>query len=381
MTPPQARRTVAPVTAPRRQILLDIAICTALVGLTLPVALDPEIDARGTILDSLLLPAVVLGVPLRRRRPLAAAGAFAVGCVISGIPSFEQFRLIAAVPAALLISYALGTQSRSPSDVAGLGLIFAGLAFEGATDAVMDDRAGAFLLLLFAAPPCVVAWIGGRVVAARQRLALELAARSVELQDQRARTAALAVEIERGRLATDVDIVARVRLQEIASLATAGAIAPGTFARIEGLGREALDEMRGLLGALRSADHRGEIVRPGLDQLAGLVDDARATGRRVAFAVEGERRTLVAGVELAAYRTVQHALVIVEGAVAVTLRYGSAALEIDVSGTPAPGVGARAARAAARERVVTQGGSFHETADTPNRLALTARLPLTLANA
>jgi signal transduction histidine kinase len=369
------------MTAARRQILLDIAICMALVGLTLPVALDPEIDAHGTILDSLLLPAVVLGVPLRRRCPLAAAGAFAVGCVISAIPTFDQFRLIAAVPAALLISYALGTRSRSRSDVAGLGLIFAGLAFEGATDAVMEDHAGAFLLLLFAAPPCVVAWIGGRMVAARQRLALELAARSAELEDQRDRMAALAVEIERGRLATDVDVVARVRLQEIASLATAGTIAPGTFRRIEGLGREALDEMRGLLGALRSADHRGEIVRPGLDQLAGLVYDARATGRRVAFAVEGERRTLVAGVELAAYRTVQHALVAVDDAAAVTLRYGPAALEIEVSGRPVPGVGARAARAAARERVVTQGGSFHETADTPNRLALTVRLPLTLADA
>jgi signal transduction histidine kinase len=380
MTVPRDRRTVAPVTAARREILLDIAICAVLVGLTLPVALDSELDAHGTILDSLLLPAVVLGVPLRRRRPLAAAGAFAVGCVISAIPTFDQFRLIAAVPAALLISYALGTHSRSRSDVAGLGLIFAGLTFEGTTDAALEDQ-GAFLLLLFAAPPCVVAWVGGRMVAARQRLALELAARSAELEDQRDRTAALAVEIERERLATDVDIVARVRLQEIATLATAHAIPAGTFARIEGLGREALDEMRGLLGALRSAEHRDEIVRPSLDQLAGLVDDAHAAGRRVAFAIEGERRALVASVELAAYRTVQHALVAVDDAAAVTLRYGSATLEIEVSGPPAPGVGARAARAAARERVVTHGGSFHETADTPDRLGLIARLPLTVAGA
>jgi hypothetical protein len=381
MKVPRGRRTVAPVTTARREILLDIAICAALVGLTLPVALDPELDAHGTILDSLLLPAVVLGVLLRRRRPLAAAGVFAVGCVISAIPTFDQFRLIAAVPAALLISYALGTHSRSRGDVAGLGLIFAGLAFEGATDAAMEDHAGAFLLLLFAAPPCVVAWIGGRVVAARQRLALELAARSTELEDQRDRTAALAVEIERGRLATDVDVVARARLREIASLTTASALAPGTFARIEGLGREALDEMRSLLGALRSADHRGELVPPTLDQLAGLFDAARAAGRRVAFAIEGERRTLVAGVELAAYRTVQHALVAVEDAAAVTLRYSPATLEIEVSGSPAPGVGARAARAAARERIVTQGGSFHETADPPDRLELVARLPLTATDA
>jgi hypothetical protein len=379
MTVPRGRRTVAPVTARRREILLDIAICAALVGLTLPVALGPEPDAHGTMLDSLLLPAVVLGVPLRRRRPLAAAGAFAIGCVISAIPTFDQFRLIAAVPAALLISYALGTSSRSRSDVAGLGLIFAGLAFEGATDAALEEQ-GAFLLLLFAAPPCVVAWVGGRVVAARQRLALELAGRSAELEDQRDRTAALAVEIERERVATDVDIVARVRLREIADLATERAIPAGTFARIEVLGREALDEMRGLLGALRTAEYRSEIVRPSLDQLAALVDDARTAGRRVAFAIEGEQRALVAGVELAAYRTVQHALVAVEDA-AVTLRYGLAALEIEVSGHPAPGVGARAARAAARERVVTHGGSFHETADMPNRLELIARLPLTLADA
>ena len=80
------------------------------------------------------------------------------------------------------------------------------------------------------------------------------------------------------------------------------------------------------------------------------------------FEVEGQRRPLPSGVELAIYRTMQHALVAVRGdedePATVQLRYLPTAIDLEVRGLPIEGSGAAAAVAAARERVTAQGGSF-----------------------
>ena len=86
------------------------------------------------------------------------------------------------------------------------------------------------------------------------------------------------------------------------------------FSRIELLGRESLDGMRTLLGLLRSTDRGAREPRPTLEQLDALLAAARDGGRAVDLEFEGERRPLGAGVELAAYRTLQHALAVLSGA-------------------------------------------------------------------
>ncbi len=83
------------------------------------------------------------------------------------------------------------------------------------------------------------------------------------------------------------------------------------FDTIAGIGRQALVEMRRLLGVLRS--EAGEPVpslapQPGVAQLAGLVDQVRQAGREVELAVEGEAAALPPGVDLSAYRIVQEGL-------------------------------------------------------------------------
>jgi hypothetical protein len=116
-----------------------------------------------------------------------------------------------------------------------------------------------------------------------------------------------------------------------------------------------------------------------------LLADARAGGRLVELAVEGPRRTLPGGVELAAYRALQHALTAVGSAngepATVRLRYLPEALELEVGGVAAAGGGPDAALAAARERVVAHGGRFDVEAPRPGRRVLSARLPVVATGA
>ena len=107
--------------------------------------------------------------------------------------------------------------------------------------------------------------------------------------------------------------------------------------------------MRALLGVLRSD---GRAPQPTLAQLGALLDAARAGGRVVDLDVEGERRALPGGVELTAYRIVEHALEGQDGApLAVRLRYRPDRLELELRGAP------ETALAAARERVGAHGGA------------------------
>lgn len=138
--------------------------------------------------------------------------------------------------------------------------------------------------------------------------------------------------------------------------------------------------MRGLLGVLRSDDRGVRSPRPTLAQIEALLEDARAGGHLVDLEVEGERRPLPTGVELAAYRALQHALVAVRGAddnhATVQLRYLTDALELEISGHPSDASGAEAALAAARERVTAHGGSFSTQARPLGRRVLRAHLPV-----
>ena len=81
------------------------------------------------------------------------------------------------------------------------------------------------------------------------------------------------------------------------------------MAETSAIAREALTEMRRLLGVLRGAD--GDADRdpqPGLDRLEGLVAAVRGAGLAVDLEVTGGQRRLPPAVELSAYRIVQEAL-------------------------------------------------------------------------
>ena len=361
-----------------------------MVAFALPPMLDPSVnDPRATTAGPLLLPTLLVPVFWRRRDPLAAACALAAACVVSGIPTFNQFRLVVAIPVAVLVLMSLAARAATARAVAGLAVVLAGLLFVGATDSVLDGVRGTASMVGYAFPLCVAVWGAGRIVWSSERVARQLTERSEQLRRQREATAALAVEIDRDRLASDLDLAARSRLQEMIDLASVDGIdavaARARFSRIELLGRESLDQMRALLGLLRSVDRGARTPRPTLEQLDALLADARAGGRVVDLEIEGEQRPLAAGVELAAYRAVQHALVAVGGArdnpATVQVHYLSDRLELEVRGLRSEGSAAGAALMAARERVTAFGGSLTADTPSPGRLVVRARLPVVAAGA
>jgi len=381
--------------ARRRWLVIDLAICAAMFAYMLPATMEPDAPdgiGAGTVWDSLLLPTVILPILLRRRAPFPAAVLLAAGCVVSGIPTFDQFRLAAAVPAAMLILYSLATRTDRAQAVRGLALVLAGMVFIGFTDVVLEDEGGPLGFVVFSFPLCTGVWIAGRAVRSREQVADQLRERSLLLERQREQTAALAVEVERTRLATDLDAAARSRVRELIELAASAEQSARTdpermrdaFGRIERIGRQSLNELRGLLGVLRSDERGRRAPRPTLAELDTLLAEARAGGRLVDYAVEGQRRPLPEGVELAAYRAVQHALVAVRGEeqepATVQLRYLPAALDLEVRGFPIEGSGAIAAVAAARERVTAHGGTFSSHSDAPARRVLRAHLPVVVGS-
>jgi signal transduction histidine kinase len=369
---------------------IDAAICAALLFTGVQITTQYE-SSQGagldTNLDTILIPALILPILLRRRAPFAASAAFAAGCVVSGIPTFDQFRLPVALPAALLIAYAAARDTDRPQAVGGLALVLAGLVVIGLTDPVLEDEGGVVSMIAFGFPLCGLLWAGGRLVTSGDRLAAQLAERSERLERQREQTAALAVEVERTQLASELDLAARDGVREMIELAEAGERslvttperAPETFGRIERLGRSSLNEMRGLLGVLRGDERGTSAPRPTLAAIETLLAEARRGGRVVELQIEGERCALPSGVELAAYRVVQHALVAIGGQdgdpASVELHYLPGVLELAVSGLPTDGTRARAAVLAARERVTSRGGSFRAETPAAGRTVLRARLP------
>jgi hypothetical protein len=125
------------------------------------------------------------------------------------------------------------------------------------------------------------------------------------------------------------------------------------FAQIERKGRESLNEMRDLLGVLRSDERGPRAPRPTLAQIDALLNEARAGGRVVDIELEGQQRPLPPSMELASYRAIQHALVAIGGTpndpATIRLRYLPNAIEFEVCGIPSEGSwGRRSGRGRAR---------------------------------
>lgn len=366
--------TIAVMT-PLRRWWLDWAMAAALTAIGIGLTLDPD-NGDGTIVDSLVIGAVTLPVIWRRRAPLAAAAALAAGTVLSGIPTFDQVRCGVAIPAALLILYSVAARRPRDPALGALALILAGMVVLLFTDPQLDVGA-AFIL-----PLCAGVWWTGRLVRSRDRVAAELAERSRLLAQTREDQARLAVEGDRATIAADLELAAQRPLRAMVELADTGVVQadgnPGLarerFASIERQGRESLNEMRQMLGALRS-DERDTAPQPTLADLDALLVRARQAGIAVELTASGERRPLPAGIELAAYRVVQHALEALPGAehgtVHVGLRYLPAAIELVIRGPLADGP----ALAAARERVAAHGGSFSREHGAGLACVLRSRLP------
>ncbi len=338
-----------------------------------------------------LAPAVALAtmpVSWRRRAPFGCTIAFLAGVALSAVATPNAIRCGAVYPAGFLIAYSVGLRCERAGASRGLGIVLTGLLLESVTDSRVDITVFPFIGIL-----TLGVWGGGRMIRSRSRLADDLVARTRTLERQREETAQMAVDVEKLRIAADLDLVARERVAGIVDLAGAGERAAGSdpvaardaFAGIERSGRESLNQMRGLLGVLRSDEPGGLAPRPTLAQVESLLAQARAGGRVVHFDLEGATRQLPEEIEVSGYRILQHMLATSlaagnGGPVVVHLRYTPDGLSLEVTGDVL-GESRDGALAAARERASVHGGTFTIAFPSPGRRLLRAHLPAAAARA
>jgi hypothetical protein len=122
-------------------LAVDVLICVVLVAFGVSVETGSDL-ANGTTLDTWLLPVVVVPILVRHRWPLGAAVAVLAGAVISGIPTFDQFRLALVIPAGMLILFSVAARCELRRAVASLGFVLAAMVFVGASDRVLEGLVG-----------------------------------------------------------------------------------------------------------------------------------------------------------------------------------------------------------------------------------------------
>ncbi len=159
-----------------------------------------------------------------------------------------------------------------------------------------------------------------------------------------------------------------------------------TLFAVEQTGREAVGEMRRLLGLLRTDSDGGDGPTPTLRRIEQLVSDTRDAGLAVHISVRGDLAQLPPGVDLAGYRIVQEALTNVlkhaPGArVDATLTRSDRALEIEVIDDGGRAPPAKAGQAGhgllgMRERTSLYGGELKAERRAAGGFAVHARIPL-----
>jgi signal transduction histidine kinase len=220
----------------------------------------------------------------------------------------------------LVIIYTVAANgARWASRLALIGGLCAGTLSQLRWPTTETSGAGSVFIAIFQTVPFALAWVLGDSIRTRRAYLAQLEERAARLEKEREAQAKVAVAAERARIARELhDVVAHnVSVMVVQAdgaayvMDTAPDQAKKALETISGTGRQALAEMRRLLGVLRTGEHQesGEYVpQPDVEQLDDLIEQCRTSGLPVDFKVEGTPRPLPSGVELTAYRIVQEAL-------------------------------------------------------------------------
>lgn len=239
----------------------------------------------------------------------------------------------------------------------------------------------------------IVFWFIGKTMRQRRLQAVELEDRASQLELEREEKARLAVAEERSRISRELhDVIAHsVSVMVVQSQAAQRLLegeqrnARQALKSIETTGRQALTEMRRLLGILRRTDAELALApQPSLEHLNTLFEQMREAGLPVELRIEGEAEPLPPGVDLSAYRIVQEALTNTlkhagPARARVKIHYGDDEVVLEVSddgrGTGRGG-GSGQGLIGMRERVALYGGVLQSGNRDDGGYLVRARLPL-----
>ena len=374
-----------------RQYWFDgLLVAAVAIGLVVTIGNRHKGGSNGPLwFDVLAVLAIVLPMLARRRFPFAAPVTVGVATAAS---SFVDDRFVPnnfpAFLVALSAVFVIATRRDRSQAVAGLAL---GI---GVTAVVShNDPLGGIGNFVFVSLIVGVVWVGGFTLGrklAETAVAKERAERAEREREDQAR---LAVAEERARIARELhDVVGHaVSVMTVQAAGVRMLLKPElerereALEVIERTGRDALAEMRRMVGVLRSLDEAPSLApQPSLEHVDKLVEQARNAGLPVELRVEGEPVQLPAGVDLTAYRIVQEGLTNAtkhsraEHA-EVLLRYSDGNLEVTISDDGSGDGGGESGGhglVGMRERVSVYGGELEVGPRPEGGFALRARLPI-----
>jgi signal transduction histidine kinase len=300
----------------------------------------------------LVFAALAMTVPLAWRRRLPSVAVALLAFAITAQSLFtDPPEAIWTLVATIVASYSVAAYDRSlRRSLVALAVLAAAVGLSIARDTSDEATNIPPTLLIFLAVP----WVAGRTLHRRELRTVSLSSQVGALERENALVAREAVADERNRIARELHDVVAHSLSVIAIQADAAEAALGRdaelarepLAAVKDTAREALREMRHLLGLLKvDDDAASREPQPGLAMLRALVDQVRAAGLDVDLAIEGEPGQVSPGVDLAAFRIIQEGLTnVLKHALATRARSSSSTAPTAFRsrcGTTASGVRAR----------------------------------------
>jgi signal transduction histidine kinase len=326
-----------------RRYVFDVVIALLAIGAMVEIVVRRDApNAPQTPLWFALLAITILVLVIVARRRFPFGGPAAYWVLAAGI-SFVDGALLA-FPASLFVvglavSFLLGNARSAVHAGIGLAVVLGGAAI-----VVYNIPGHTAAELVFIPIDFAISWLAGFLLRETAEQAEAAVERATIAEREREAEALRAVVEERTRIARELhDIVGHAL--SVMTVQTSGVrrlLSPEqeqereALLAVERTGREALAEMRRVVGALRDADEGPALApRPSLSRVDKLVAQARETGLPVDLEIEGEPVPLPAGVDLTAYRLVQEGLTnAIKHAAArhadVRVRYDGDHVEIEV---------------------------------------------------
>jgi signal transduction histidine kinase len=377
------RDRLAGIDQSRVDAVLAIAI---LVELELEIWLDRGIAASHRPLTAVAGVLLVLPVAVRRRWP---AGALVWCSAVTTAEALLGGGLSATSGLGVMLAFVLLVYTAGASLELRRGLVALTLAFSAFVVRSLSESSGIGEVLFLAGVMFAAPWFIGRLARERNRRAVAfraLAQQASAERDERKRAAMAQERVRIGRELQDI-IAHNVSAMVIQAggarqlLRTDPERARESILSVEQIGREALGDLRRVLGMLRKDEDPVALApQPGLGQLPALLDTIRTAGLECDLQLEGEPAELTPGVDLVGYRVIEAALRAVAASGcrhgAVTVRYRLGDLELEIRS----GDSVRDLDGALRdvsERVALYGGSLRVAP--ADGCALRAHLPLAAA--
>src|SRR5689334_16699330 len=287
------------------------------VGLTVALVLELSLGSNitGPFWANYICGVVITGaVAWRRPWPVWALAVQLIAALISTAAGGDLTENpISPFLSVIVVVYGVGSYapvgwSRFGVAIGVIGMCLLGLVDKGKS---LSDAVGPILFAI------LLPWAAGRAAKEWAQRALELERVNAALKAEQEQRSLLAVADERSRIARELhDVVAHsISVMVVQSEGAKRMMdrdpkrAKAALEQIEGTGRAALAEMRRLLGVLRKEGEGGvRTPQPGTGTLDMLVDRAQEAGLDVRMAIEGERKTLPAGIDVSVFRIIQEAL-------------------------------------------------------------------------